>query len=127
MTPEEKAAWKAHMKAVIARQQSPAGRALHRFATEWMNGTADRSQSIAPPAARPAAARTPRQPAEREQLLDAGLVFSVRSQDLERSAAEHRIRRRCADQERQRQERTWQRIRDAQGLDAADAWLRDQG
>jgi len=73
------------------------------------------------------ASRTTRQPTKREQLLADGFTFSVRDQDRAEGAAEHRARRRLAEEETAARARVWQRLRDTQGRDAADAWLRDAG
>lgn len=119
MTPDQIAAWKAHMDAVITREQSPAARALRRFVADRLAATAARS-APAVPAAQP-------ELTERQRLVDSGLIFSVRDQDRADSEADHRARRRRADEATGQRERVWKHLRDTQGLDAADAWLRDAG
>jgi hypothetical protein len=125
MSPEELNDWKTKMQAVIDREQSTTGRTAQRFATEWMNGTADHPRNPRPLAA--PSTTEPRQLSEREQLLADGFAFTVQEQQRQHAEADHRDRRRRATEAREQQERTWRRIRDAQGLDAADAWLRGQG
>lgn len=116
MTPDQLNEWKARMQAVADRESSPAGQAFRRFVA----GHVDAAQAPTQPQA-------PRQPCEREQLLDSGLIFSVREQDRAAGAAEHRARRRRAEEATGQRERVWRHLRDTQGLDAADAWLRDAG
>ncbi|MEU1556938.1 hypothetical protein ABZ517_30155 [Streptomyces scabiei] len=116
MTDEEFTALKAKLKASASLGNAPAGKAARRFAD-----LAPRERSTQQPEARP------RQRTEREQLLDAGLLFSVRDRDLAEGAAEHRARRRRAQEETESRDRVWRRLRDTQGCDAADAWLRDAG
>ncbi|MFJ6783742.1 hypothetical protein [Streptomyces yangpuensis] len=55
----------------------------------------DRSLPLPP---RPRAERPAEPPTEREQRLAAGLIFSVRDEDLERSRAAHEARRHRAEQ-----------------------------
>jgi hypothetical protein len=116
MTEDQFNDWKKRLRAMAARESTPAARAMRKLAAE---GRAARSA--------PQETRTLRESTEREQLLDHGFIFSVRDQDRATSAAEHRARRRRAEQETGQRDRVWQALRDAQGMDAADAWLRDAG
>lgn len=108
--------WKKRLRAMADRESTPAARAKRKLAAE---GRAAHSKPLAP--------RTLREPTEREQLLAHGFIFSVRDQERADSAAEHRARRRRAEQETGQRDRVWQALRDTQGVDAADAWLRDAG
>jgi hypothetical protein len=117
MTPDELNSIKARLSAGIARDRTPAAAAFRRFVQPALENQAAR------PAATPPATR---QRGTREQLLDAGFVFSVHDQDQAASDAEHRARRRIATAETTAREQTYRSLRDSHGLDAADAWMRGQ-
>lgn len=119
MNDEEFETLKARLRGQVARASTPAARTLHRFVADHLDATEVRSGALE--------ARPTKPPTRREQLLDDGLIFSVRDQDRADGAAEHRARRRRADEETQHRDRVWQRLRDSQGIDAADAWLRGEG
>ncbi|MEV8554834.1 hypothetical protein AB0L04_34140 [Streptomyces glaucescens] len=73
----------------------------------------------------PTTRQTPAQPrTEREQLLADGFTFSVDERDHAASDAEHRARRRLAEQETTQRERVHSRLRDLYGPDYADEYVR---
>lgn len=79
-------------------------------------------QQMASQAARQAP-KPPQPRSERQQLLDAGFVFSVDDQDQADSAAEHRARRRLAEQETTQRDHVHAKLRDLYGPDYADEYL----
>jgi hypothetical protein len=116
MTPDQLNSIKARLSAGIARDRTPAAAAFRRFVQPALESQA----------ARPAAPQAPRQRSTREQLLDAGCIFSVHDQDRALSQADHRARRRIAEAETSGRESIYRTLRDSQGMDAADAWMRGQ-
>lgn len=62
-------------------------------------------------------------PTEREQLLAAGLTYSVAEQDQAEAAAEDRRRRRQADAELGVKARLFKSLSDTLGPDKAEEWM----
>ncbi|MEV8307857.1 hypothetical protein AB0P36_10960 [Streptomyces flavidovirens] len=66
-------------------------------------------------------------PTEREQQLNAGLIFSDRDERQAAAEAEDRLRRRRADAEVAQRDHLWQSLRNGQGIDYADEWMGSTG
>lgn len=96
--------------------QSPTGRWFQRATQAWIEG---REAPAAPPRpAGPAQSRT-----ERDERRAAGFIFSLRDEQIADAQAEHRLRRRRADQQVAERDHLWSVLRDSEGSDYADQWM----
>lgn len=96
------------------------GTAARRLAAEHRDGYTGELPKL-PPATRSA---PPRARTEREQLLDAGLYFTAAEHDRQAADTAHRERRRRAEQDTTQRDRLHAKLRDLEGLDYADEYLR---